>query len=244
MIKRILRFLFKNGLLLLLGLFLGLVIFTPWELVWNNALDKMNKQASMVALQWKEMESASFRGFTLRGVDVRSPQGRYRADAVDIRLGLFTPLKAVIATGPETLNLAMSWGKSLSLDGGVEIGMLLNKPNTAGQVTLLGNIDWETFEAPPVSGRLALGSQMLAWEGKTNLAGLIVESSLEGSILTLETLAIEKPLPVRMQGEIDVNWARITQSKSEFEGGVQIGDKEQRFKKKGSLQQLLNQAGL
>lgn len=232
-----------NALLVLVGLLVGLALFTPWRSVWEMALQRLNRELSQANISYQAIERATFDGLRLRGVLVEAPKTQLRADSLDLRLGLLTPLRVEVQSGPEVLRLSLSWSKTLLLDGGVEIGSLLAKDDSAGRVQANGEIGWDDWGQPPQSGHLALDSEELVWEGLT-ISDLLVKTDLKGTELLIDTLSLEKPVKMSMEGRVDLNWKRLGQSMTDVKGQVILGDKPTNFTRKNTLDKVLSQAGM
>jgi len=244
MLKSLFRFIFGKGLILLAGLLVGLAIFAPWDRIWNRVLTDLNQKAPGVTILWNEIEHATFTGAKLKEFKLRWPKFRIEADSVDIRLGLLTPVKATIVTGPEKLNLTMNWGKTLRLLGKVELGTFLGMNRTAGMVGIDGTISWENFASPPVSGKIAMDSSTLTWECKTTLEQFGVRATLEQTLLNLNSLRFTKPMPVDIAGVLELNWKALGLSTGQVEGSMNLGGEPQNFNKQGTLGELLGLIGM
>lgn len=219
------------------GLLIGLALFTPWDKFWESGLRRAALAGRGVSLSWGEVADAGLSGCRITDLRIGFPQGRLVLPEAEVRLGLVTPLTLIVRTGPE-LTARLGWGKTMAVAGGVETAALGLEPPLKGRANLAGELGFDAWGGPPTAGRLDLSAPSLALPGGLGVQDLSAALVLAGSRLNIEKLQTAKPVPLELQGSLDLVWGNLPSSTGTVNGTVNLGGNKQPFQRSGRLPAL------
>ncbi|MGE4556706.1 MAG: hypothetical protein AB7D07_07770 [Desulfovibrionaceae bacterium] len=229
-----------SSLLFFAGLLVGVLLFLPWENVWNTALNAANKKLDgKVEITWTAIQRAGPLGVTLMGLKVRPQALPASLDINSLRLefGITPLIKLTCNTGP-TLTLDIFRSKAVRLDGALDLNALLNREDTSGVVALTGDAAFPKWGAPPSTGRLEVHSASLALPQGLTAENVAAEAELDGPTLAVRSFKTTGPIPVEAIGTLQLDWSNFKRSSYDFSGSVQFGENVKKFQKAGALDKL------
>ncbi|MGE4298414.1 MAG: hypothetical protein AB7E47_10330 [Desulfovibrionaceae bacterium] len=232
------RSLLSAGVLFCVGLVLGGLLFAPWDVVWDKVLRMADARTSGVSLEWDAVTDAGLTRLRIRGLRASMAKGGIACSELAVRLGFSPLVRATMVTGGRALDVAVTRGGHVTVQGGVDLGRLAPRQGVAGTCDIMASLDFGGLHArPPKSGTLSISSPRLG------LMGLDVEdveglAELADGTLNLRSFGIAKPAPVHGSGTVLLDWANLMNSRFDVSGTWSLGGAERPFNRRGSLRDL------
>jgi hypothetical protein len=220
----------------LAGVLVGGALFAPWETVWSRALGAADASMQKLDMRWAEMDQAAYDGAALRDLRLLTPAGSYRFSGLEFRLGLLTPATVRADTEGSLLDVEMGYGKNFEFQGDMDLGSLLSGA-LQGLCQVAGNVSLDG-DYRPENGAFNLHAPVLMLPDGTRLENVTLVGALAGNTLNVQTLSLQKPLPVEAVGSIRFNWGNLAASTFDLQGNARLGSMNQRFQKTGTLSEL------
>lgn len=187
---------------LLAGLLAGLVLFLPWEFIWDATLKrKAAEEYPGLRLAWQSIDRASMLGFRLNGASVDAPGWpvALRLPRVEVRLGVSPRLTLRADTGGRELRLVYLDSGDFDLRGAANLSCL-------GRRDLLGAVEVRA-EGRLSPGRDALDKGLLDLRGASLqlpgglwLADAVLALEYKEGDLRIRNFTLREPVQVRAEG--------------------------------------------
>lgn len=225
--------------LFLAGLILGAFLFLPWEVVWSQAFKLADSKISTATIQWGDFISAGPLSFEVTNVHVTTNKGLVvTVPQLGMDLGLSPLLEVRVKTGP-TLSAKVFQTKSLTLNGGVDLGRLIKMDGLGGKVRITSDVGFHEWGAPPRTGSLVLRSDEVEIPGGLIAEDVNVNAVLSGNQFQLNSFSCGQPIPVSAKGSATLNWKRLPASTYTISGSATFGNTERQFSKSGNLSKYI-----
>lgn len=234
------------GLLALLaGFVAGLVLFLPWDTVWNHVLKRMAASHAPLRIAWQDLDRASPLGFRINGLTVEGPGWPVspRVQWLDVRLGVSPLLTLKADTGGRMLRLVFLDTGDFDVSGAANLACL-------GRRDILGSVDLRA-QGRFLRGKDELEKGFIDMSGKAlqlpgglwlGDAGLSLEYR-EGA-LRIRNFSIKAPVQVRSEGTAAVRPGALLASPYTVSGEILRGRESVSFTSQGVLGDFLGDTAL
>jgi len=196
------RVLGAAGLLaLLLGFLAGLVLYLPWDTIWNMALTRLAAGHKPMRISWQSIDRASPLGFRINGLVVDAPGWPVspRLQRLDVRLGMSPRLTLRADTGGRALRLVYLDSGEFDVRGAANLACL-------GRRDILGTVDVRA-EGRLLPGSAGLEKSFLDLRGKALqlpgglwLGDVVLALEYKENALRIRSFTLREPVQVRAEG--------------------------------------------
>lgn len=232
-------------LALLLGFVAGLVLYLPWDTVWDLALRRLAEGQKPVRITWQSIDRAGPLNFRLNGLAAEAPGWPVspRLQWLDVRLGMSPLLSLRADTGGRELRLVYLDTGQFDLRGAANLACL-------GRRDILGSVDVRA------EGRLLRDRDELE-KGFLDLRGTALQLphglwlgdaalSLEykEKALRIRSFTLREPVQVRAEGTAAVRPGALLTSPYAVSGEILQGRSSLSFSGQGVLGDFLGDTAL
>lgn len=234
------------GLLaLIVGFLAGLVLYLPWDSVWDMVLRREAAKRPQLGITWQNIDRAGPLGFRINGLSLESPGWIFapRLQWMDVRIGAVPRLAVTADTGGRQLKLVYLDSGDFDLRGVANLACL-------GRRDIIGSVDVRaTGRLSPTQDSLAKG--LLDLRGKAvqlpeglllGEAALSLDYGPEG--LLVRSFTLREPLQVRAQGTAEYRREAPLLSPYAVTGEVIRGRESLPFSSQGVLGDFLGRSAL
>ncbi len=227
------------------GLLAGLVLFLPWDTVWDQLLRRWAEGLRPARISWQSVDRAGPLGFRVNGFVAEGPGWPVspRAQWLEVRLGV-SPLLTIRAnTGGRDMRLVLLDTGDFDLDGAANLACL-------GRLDILGSVDLRA-EGRFLRGKDALEKGFIELRGKAlqlpgglwlGDAALALEYR-EGA-LRIRSFSLREPVQVRAEGTAAVRRGALLASPYTVSGEILRGRDSVSFQAQGVLGDFLGDTAL
>ncbi len=244
--RRGLRALGGAGLLALaLGLVAGLVLYLPWDTIWDLGLKRYGARHPELRLSWQNVDRAGPLSFRVNGFSVEAPGWSVspRMQWLDVRLGV-TPLLALrVDSGGREARLLFFDSGAFDIQGQVNLACL-------GRRDILGSVDVRAegrfLRGQDVleKGFLDLRGMSLHLPGSQWLGDVALALEYQEGSLRIRSFTLREPVQVRAEGTATVRAGAVLRSPYTVSGELIRGRDTFPFTSAGILGDFLGQAAL
>ncbi|MDR3641655.1 MAG: hypothetical protein P4L39_10070 [Humidesulfovibrio sp.] len=188
-------------LALILGLLAGLVLYLPWDTLWDMGLKRLAASQPSLHITWQSIDRASPLGFRINGLVMGSPSWPVspRAQWVEVRLGMSPKLTVRADTGGRELRLVYLDTGDFDVRGAANLACL-------GRRDILGSVDVRAEgRVLPGAGTLEKGfldlrGKALQLPGGLWLGDVVLALEFKEKTLRIRNFTLREPMQVRAQG--------------------------------------------
>lgn len=234
----------KMGLAaLFIGFLAGLVLYLPWETVWDAALRHLCRERLPGAhVFWQSVDHAGPLGFRVNGL-VMGSRGwpvSPRAQSVEVRLGMSPRLSIKADTGGRELRIVCLDTGDFDVRGSANLACL-------GRRDFLGSVDVRADGRVDVkagaldSGLLDLRGKALQLPGGLWLGDAVLALEYQAGALRIRSFTLREPLQVRAQGTAALRPGDLLHSPYAVSGEIVRGQNAVPFTTQGRLSDFLGE---
>jgi len=186
---------------LLLGFLAGIVLYMPWDTVWDMALKRLAADRPGLHITWQSIDRATPLGFRVNGLVMGSPYWPVspRAQWVEVRLGMSPQLSMRVNTGGRELRVVYLDTGDFDVRGAANLACL-------GRRDILGSVEVRVEgRMPPGSnalerGVLDLRGKALQLPGGLWLGDAVLALEYKDKALRIRNFTLREPMQVRAEG--------------------------------------------
>lgn len=236
----------KTGFLaLLLGFFAGLVLYLPWDTIWDLGLRRLAAAQAPLRITWQNIDRASPLGFRVNGLAVAAPGWPVspRLQWLDVRLGMSPRLSLRADTGGRDLRVVYLDTGEFDVRGAANLACL-------GRRDILGSVDVRAEgRLLPGGGELEKGFLDLRGKALQLPAGLwLGDAALaldyKDGALRIRSFTLREPLQVRAEGTAALRSGALLASPYAVTGEIISGRDALPFASQGVLGDFLGDTAL
>lgn len=231
----------KAGLAaLVVGLLAGVVLYLPWDTVWDTLLRHYLASRPDMHITWQSIDRAGPLGFRINGLVAGSPAWPVspRAQWVEVRLGVSPRLSAKIDTGGRELRLVYLDTGDFDLRGVANLACL-------GRRDILGAVEVRA-EGRVTPGSLALEHGLVDLRGKALqlprglwLGDVVLALDYQDKALRIRSFTLREPMQVRAEGTAAFRPEAVLASPYAVSGEIVRGAEATTFNTQGTLADFL-----
>lgn len=190
------------GLLgLLAGFLAGLILYLPWDTLWDMALHRLAARQAPLQITWQNIDRASPLGFRINGLSVAAPGWPVAPRLVwlDVRLGMSPRLTLRADTGGRELRVVCLDTGDFDLRGAANLSCL-------GRRDILGSVDLrgEGRVVPETrsleKGFLDLRGKALQLPAGLWLGDVALALEYKAGAVRIRSFTLREPTQVRAEG--------------------------------------------
>jgi hypothetical protein len=230
---------------LLAGFVAGLVLYLPWDTLWNHMLGRWAAGLSPARISWQSVDRASPLGFRINGLTAEAPGWPVspRAQWLEVRLGM-SPLVTLRAdTGGRVLRLVFLDSGDFDVEGSANLACL-------GRRDILGSVDLRA-EGRFLRGRDELEKGFIDLRGKALqlpgglwLGDAALALEYRDKALRIRSFTLREPVQVRAEGTAAVRSGALLASPYTVSGEILRGRQSLTFNAEGVLGDFLGDTAL
>ncbi len=231
-------------LAVLAGIIAGILLYLPWDTVWNLALrqaaTQLSRQVPGLRVDWQTVGRAGPLGFRLNGFSATSPQWLFspRLAWLDVRLGV-TPLFTVTAdTGGREATLLFFDSGAFDLQGQVNLGSL-GRRDIRGSLDLRGEGLFLRDTKELEKCFLDLRGQSVQLPDSLWLGDVALSLDYKAGALRIRSFTLREPVQVRATGTARLRQEALLHSPYVVSGEVVRGQGTFPFQAEGVLGDFL-----
>lgn len=230
---------------LCVGLLAGLVLYLPWDTIWQLGLKHYAANHPELRLSWQNVDRAGPLGFRVNGLSVESPGWNVspRMQWVDVRLGV-TPLLALrVDSGGREARLLYFDSGAFDLQGQVNLACL-GRRDIQGSVDVRGEGRFLRDQHVLEKGFIDLRGVSLTLPGSLWLGDAALALEYQAGSLRIRSLTLREPVQVRAEGTAALRPGTLLRSPYTVSGELIRGRDIFPFTSTGVLGDFLGQAAL
>ncbi|GAB6126574.1 hypothetical protein [Humidesulfovibrio idahonensis] len=186
---------------LILGFLAGVVLYLPWDTVWDMGLRRLVAGRPDLHITWQSIDRATPLGFRINGLVMGSPRWPVspRAQWVEVRLGVSPQLTVRADTGGRELRLVYLDTGDFDVRGAANLACL-------GRRDILGSVEVRAEgRVPPGAnaldhGFLDLRGKALQLPGGLWLGDAVLAVEYKENALRIRNFTLREPMQVRAEG--------------------------------------------
>jgi hypothetical protein len=230
---------------LLAGFVAGLVLFLPWDTLWNHLLGRWAAGLSPARISWQSVDRATPLRFRINGLTAEAPGWPVspRVQWLEVRLGM-SPLVTLRAdTGGRVLRLVFLDSGDFDVEGSANLACL-------GRRDILGSVDLRA-EGRFLRGRDELEKGFIDLRGKALqlpgglwLGDAALALEYRDEALRIRSFTLREPVQVRAEGTAAVRPGALLASPYTVSGEILRGRQSLTFNAEGVLGDFLGDTAL
>jgi len=226
-----------TGLLgLVLGFLAGLVLYLPWDFLWNIALTRLAAEQTGAHITWQSIDRASPLGFRINGLvaGARDWPISPRLQWLEVRLGMSPRLSLKADTGGRELRMVYLDSGDFDVRGAANLACL-------GRRDILGSVEVraEGHLTPDKDaldkGLLDLRGKALQLPGGLWLGDAVLALEYADKALSIRSFTLREPMQVRGKGAITLRPGAVLSSPYSISGEIIRGRESLAFSDQGTL---------
>ncbi|MBG0790618.1 MAG: hypothetical protein H0S80_09000 [Desulfovibrionaceae bacterium] len=228
-------------LLVLLGFFLGVALFTPWNKIWASALTRLDENLPMVGLTWENIDRDGPFGFRVNDfrIAVAKTPGALRFRHAYVTVG-FAPLAKVrLDTHGTQCFLELYSNGIFEFSGDLNLTYLLGQGDFKGTLNTSGSLFMPDGARLPKNGWLDIRSQQLILPGERSVEDLAFTAAIEGNHLDIRDFSLRRPITYKSAGVAVIDPDNFFQTLFSLAGEMTVGNDTFPYEMKGTLAQAL-----
>jgi hypothetical protein len=229
----------------LIGFLAGVVLYLPWDTIWDFGLRRLAARMPGVQLRWQGVDRAGPLGFRVNGLSAEAPGWPFspRLDSLELRLGVSPRLTLRADTGGAVLRAVVLDTGDFDVSGTAALGCL-------GRRDISGNVDVRC-EGLVQSDRGALEKAFLDLRGTTLklpggllLGDAVLAVEYREDTLRIRSFSLRAPVQIRAEGTAAVRIGRLLDSPYSVSGEILRGRDSLPFSAQGRLGDFLGETAL
>lgn len=230
---------------LLAGFVAGLVLYLPWDTVWNHALKRLAASQLPVRIAWQDLDRATPLGFRVNGLTVEAPGWPVsaRVQWLDVRLGVSPLLTLRADTGGRVLRLVFLDTGDFDVQGSANLACL-GRRDILGSVDLRGEGRFLRGKDELEKGFIDLRGKALQLPAGLWLGDAALSLEYRESALRIRSFSLREPVQVRAEGTAAVRPGALLTSPYTVSGEILRGKDSLTFTSQGELGDFLGDTAL
>lgn len=230
---------------LLAGFVAGLVLYLPWDTLWNHMLGRWAAGLSPVRISWQSVDRATPLSFRINGLTAEAPGWPVspRVQSMDVRLGMSPLLTLRADTGGRTLRVVFLDSGDFDVEGSANLACL-------GRRDILGSVDLRA-EGRFLRGKDELEKGFVDVRGKALqlpgglwLGDAALALEYREHALRIRSFTLREPVQVRAEGTAAVRPGALLTSPYTVAGELLRGRNSLSFTAEGELGDFLGDTAL
>ena len=234
-----------GALALLLGFLAGLLLYLPWETLWDLALKRLAANQGDMRISWQSIDRAAPLNFRINGLVVNAPGWPLspRLQWLEVRLGMSPRLTLRADTGGRELRLVYLDSGEFSLDGTANLACL-------GRRDILGLMDVRAEgrllrdKDELEKGFLDLRGKALQLPGGLWLGEAALSLEFKERALRIRSFTLREPVQMRAEGTANLRSEAFLLSPYAVSGEILRDRESLPFTTRGVLGDLLGNMAL
>jgi len=231
---------------LLLGFLAGVVLYLPWDSIWDFGLRRLSTRLPGVQLRWQNVDRAGPLGFRVNGLSAEAPGWPFapRLASLDVRLGVSPLLNLRADTGNGGVLRVVSLDSGdFDVSGTAELSCL-GRRDIAGSVEVRceGRLLRERGELEKAF--LDLRGRTLKLPGGLLLGDAALALEYQGGTLRIRSFTLRAPVQVRAEGTAAIRPGALLDSPYSVSGEILRGRDSFPFSTQGVLGDFLGSSAL
>ncbi|MFW6388288.1 MAG: hypothetical protein ACOCY9_00140 [Desulfohalobiaceae bacterium] len=225
----------KLFLLFAAGLILGLGLFFPRQTYWDWLLSAAAGNIPGLHISTQGLSHASWRSIRIHRLQLDYQERTLVLPNVDLHLGLSPLLQANTHAGDQ-MDIRLERGRQVHVQGQGDLSELLPAEDLKGTIDLQAQLKFQTWEQPPVQGKLKLqsNSQIQLSRGLV-LEDLKLDARLRDNRLLINSLQTQAPIHFSCTGQVQLQWSDLLASEYQVQGELQSSEQPMPFNQQGQL---------
>jgi len=227
---------------LIVGFLAGLVLYLPWETVWDTALHRMTDNLPGTRVTWQSIDHASPLGFRINGLVSGSPSWPVspRAQWVEVRLGMSPRLSLRVDTGGRELRVVCLDTGDFDVRGAANLACL-GRRDILGSVEVRAEGRVDTTAKTLDHGLLDLRGKALQLPRGLWLGDAVLALEYKEGALRIRSFTLREPMQVRAEGTAALKPGALLASPYAVSGEVVRGQEASTFTAEGLLGDFLGE---
>jgi len=229
---------------LLLGFLAGVVLYLPWDTLWDLGLRRLSARLPGVHLSWQNVDRAGPFGFRVNGLSAEAPGWPFapRLVSLDVRLGMSPLLSLRADTGGGSVRVVFLDTGDFDVRGAAELACL-GRRDIGGRVDVRGEGRVLRDQNELEKAFLDLRGTALKLPGGLLLGDAALALEYEQGVLRIRSFTLRAPVQVRAEGTASITGA-LLDSPYAVTGELLRGHDSFPFKAQGALRDFLGEAAL
>ncbi|AMK10042.1 MAG: hypothetical protein AB7E51_14300 [Pseudodesulfovibrio sp.] len=223
--------------LVVLGFAVGVVLFTPWNKIWANALTRLDASQPAVGLTWGAIDRDGPLGFRLRDfkISVAQTPGRLHFKQAYVSVG-FSPLATVrLDTGGPQCRLELFSNGVFDFEGDLDLTYLLGDSDLKGVLRASGSLFLPEGARLPKNGWVDVRSQQLVLPGDKVVEDLAFTAEIENEHMAVRDFSIRLPLTYKSSGTAVLDPDNLFRTRFNLKGDMTVGREVFAYEMNGTL---------
>lgn len=231
-------------LALLLGFVAGVLLYLPWDTLWDLGLRRLSARMPGAQLRWQNVDRAGPFGFRVNGLSAEAPGWPFapRLASLDVRLGMSPLLNLRADTGGGTVRVVFLDTGDFDVRGSAELACL-GRRDIGGRVDVRAEGRVQRDRGELEKAFLDLRGKALKLPGGLLLGDATLAVEYEQGVLRIRTFTLRSPVQVRAEGTASVTGA-LLDSPYSVTGEILRGRDSFPFSAQGALRDFLGEAAL
>lgn len=230
---------------LLAGFVAGLVLFLPWDMLWNHLLGRWAAGFSPARISWQDVDRATPLSFRINGLTAEAPGWPVspRVQSLEVRLGM-SPLVTLRAdTGGRVLRLVFLDTGDFDVEGAANLACL-GRRDILGSVDLRAEGRFLRGKDELEKGFIDLRGKALQLPGGLWLGDAALALEYRDGALRIRSFSLREPVQVRAEGAAAVRPGALLTSPYTVSGEILRGRDSLTFNAEGVLGDFLGDTAL
>lgn len=224
-------------LLVALGLFLGIALFTPWNKIWAHALASLDETLPTVGLRWDSIDRDGPLSFRINGfkITVADTPGSLAFRHAYVSMG-FSPLAHVrLNTGGSQCELDLFRTGAFEFEGDLNLTSLLGGADFKGSLHVSGNLFLPAGATLPQKGWIDIRSQQLILPGDKVIEDLAFTAEIRGPAMDVRDFSMLRPIAIKAAGKGILDPENLYRTTFALKGEMTIGKRTIPYDVEGTL---------
>jgi len=229
----------------LLGFLAGVVLYLPWDAIWDFGLRRMSARLPGVRVSWQSVDRAGPLGFRINGLAAEAPGWPFapRLARLTVRLGVSPRLTLCAETETSSLNAVMLDSGDFDVSGAADLACLGRRDITGTvDVRCEGRLLRERGELEKAF--LDLRGKSLKLPGGLLLGDAVLALEYQGGVLRVRSFTLRSPVQVRAEGTASIRPEALLGSPYSVTGELLRGRDSIPFSAQGRLGDFLGDSAL
>ncbi len=230
---------------LLAGLLAGLVLFLPWDSIWNHLLKRWAASHSPARISWQSVDRATPLSFRINGLTAEAAGWPVspRVQSLDVRIGVSPLLTLKADTGGRTVRVVLLDSGDFDVQGSANLACL-------GRRDILGSVDLNAQgrflrgKDELEKGFIDVRGKALQLPGGLWLGDAALALEYRQGALHIRSFSLREPVQVRVEGTAAVRPGALLTSPYVVSGEILRGRNSLSFNAEGVLGDFLGDTAL
>jgi len=221
---------------LFLGFVIGLVLYLPWDTLWNVALTRLAAKQTGMHITWQSIDRASPLGFRINGLvaGARDWPVSPRLQWLEVRLGMSPRLTIKADTGGRELRMVYLDSGDFDVRGAANLACM-GRRDILGSVEVRAEGHLTPAKDALDKGLLDLRGKALQLPGGLWLGDVVLAFDYADKALSIRSFTLREPMQVRGAGSITLRPGAALSSPYAVTGEIIRGRESLSFTDHGTL---------